>query len=75
MLGCRIQSFVLHYCVVGGLILSGVHLVWLMGHLLLLVSFAFVLLSYTYLLGYHGFLVCDCCFTCIWLCDLAKLIT
>ena len=35
----------LHYCVFSGLILSGMHLAWLMGRLLLLVSFPFDLFS------------------------------
>ena len=57
---------------VQGLVLSGVHLAWLMRCLLLLVSFALVLFPYIYLLGLHGFLVCNCCFSYIWLCDLIQ---
>ena len=52
----------LHCCVFGGLILSGMHLARLMGCLLLLVNFAFVLFSYIYLLGLHDFLVRGYCY-------------
>ena len=69
----RLSYMILHATLlcVQNLVLSGMHLAWLMRCLLLLVSFAFVLFSYIYLLGLHGFLVCNCCFSCIWLCDLA----
>ena len=45
MLGCHFGSFVLHCscCVFRGLVLHGVHLVWLMGCILLLVGFSVVL--------------------------------
>ena len=47
--GCPMRSFVLyiHCCVSEGLVLSLVHLAWLMGRLLLLVSFP----TFNYLLG------------------------
>ena len=70
MVHARLSYMILHDTLlcVQGRVLSGVHLAWLMRYLLLLVSFAFVLFPYISLLG---FLVCNCCFSCICLCDIA----
>ena len=65
MLGCHLQSFVLHCCVFKGLILNGVHLAWFMGastycYLLVFLLFWFSILIR--MIGLHSFLVYDCCF-------------